>query len=165
MNPQAPAPIHQGSEQSLAAGIPRRLLATAIDFVVVPLASLLVMLVSGAMEHAEAYVGNQPWIRAFLLGVAGYLLVNDWLLHVRGQTWGKLIMGIKIVAADTGEIAAWWRLICIRALFFPMLYLPILYGLVGLLALLPVVDQAVGLRGDRRCLHDWLAGTRVVRRS
>ena len=146
------------------AGIWRRFFAGLIDFIVVPLVSLLVMLVSGAMEHAEAYVGNQPWIRGIGLGIAGYLLVNGWLLYARGQTLGKALTGITVVSDATGEKAALWRLVFIRAWFFAGLYLPLLYGLVGLLALLPVLDHAFVLRTDRRALHDLLAGTRVVRR-
>jgi len=144
------------------AGTGRRILATLIDLIVVPIVSLLVMLVSGAMEDAAAYAGNQPYLRAFALGVAGYLLVNGWLLHTRGQTLGKSITSIMIVAQDTGEKAPLWRLILIRALFFPMIYFLPLYGLVGIAALLPIVDQAFALRKDRRCLHDLIAGTRVV---
>ena len=142
----------------------RRLVASAIDFVLVPLVSFLVMLVSGAMETADAYAGNQIWLRGVGLGVAGYLLINGWLLHRRGQTVGKMVMGIMIVDATSGEKASWWRLILIRALFFPLLYLPLLFSFVGFLALLPVLDQAFVLRSDRRCLHDLVAGTAVVAR-
>ncbi len=142
----------------------RRLVATAIDFVLVPLVSFLVMLVSGAMESADAYAGNQIWLRGIGLGVAGYLLINGWLLHRRGQTVGKMVMGIMIVDATSGEKASWWRLILIRALFFPLLYLPLLFSFVGLWALLPLLDQAFVLRPDRRCLHDLAAGTVVVAR-
>ena len=142
----------------------RRVIASSIDFVLVPLVSFLVMLVSGAMESADAYAGNQIWLRGIGLGVAGYLLINGWLLHRRGQTVGKMVMGIMIVDAQSGEKAAWWRLIAIRALFFPLLYLPLLYSIVGLWALLPLLDQAFALRSDRRCLHDLAAGTAVVTR-
>ncbi|MEE4284386.1 MAG: RDD family protein [Pseudomonadales bacterium] len=142
----------------------RRIIASSIDFVLVPLVSFLVMLVSGAMETADAYAGNQIWLRGIGLGVAGYLLINGWLLHRRGQTVGKMVMGIMIVDAQSGEKAAWWRLIAIRALFFPLLYLPLLYSIVGLWALLPLLDQAFALRRDRRCLHDLAAGTAVVTR-
>lgn len=142
----------------------RRLVASAIDFVLVPLVSFLVMLISGAMESADAYAGNQIWLRGIGLGVVGYLLINGWLLHRRGQTVGKMVMGIMIVDATSGEKASLWRLILIRALFFPLLYLPLLFSFVGFWALLPLLDQAFVLRPDRRCLHDLAAGTAVVAR-
>lgn len=144
--------------------IARRVAASLIDFVLVPLVSFLVMLVSGAMESAEAYAGNQIWMRGIGLGVVGYLLLNGWLLHRRGQTLGKMVTGIMIVDAGSGEKASWWRLVFIRALFFPLLYLPLLFSFVGMWALLPLIDQALVLRPDRRCLHDLIAGTAVVSR-
>ncbi|XOV82830.1 MAG: RDD family protein [bacterium] len=143
----------------------RRVVASAIDFVLVPLVSFIVMLVTGVMESAEAYAGNQIWLRGIGLGVVGYLLVNGWLLHRRGQTVGKMCMGIMIIDAKTGEKPPWWRLVFIRALFFPLLYLPVLVASVGLWALLPLLDQAFIFRADRRCLHDLLAGTSVTMRT
>ncbi len=141
----------------------RRLVATAIDFVVVPVVSIGVMLVSGAMESAEAYAGFQPILRPILLGIAGYLLVNGWLLYRHGQTLGKRIMGLAIVRQSDGSKASLGRLVGVRALFFPLLYLPIGFAAIGAWALLPVVDNASILLRGRRCLHDFAAGTRVVR--
>lgn len=81
-----------------------------MDFLVVPAVSFIIMLVSGAMETASAYAGVQPFIRPVLLGIAGYLVVNGWLLYARGQTLGKLIAKIQIVDAGSGEIAPLWKL-------------------------------------------------------
>ena len=114
------------------------------------------------METASAYAGVQPFVRPVLLGIAGYLLVNGWLLYSRGQTLGKLMTKIQIVSANSGEVAPFWKLIVIRAWFFALLYLPLGYSFVGLFALVPVIDHAFALRSDRRCLHDLLCGTRVV---
>jgi len=52
-----------------------------------------------------------------------------------------------------------WKLICVRALFFPVLFLAV----VPSLTLLPVLDQALIFGKRRRCLHDLVAGTIVVR--
>ena len=120
------------------------------------------MLVSGAMETASAYAGVQPFVRPVLLGIAGYLLLNGWLLYSRGQTLGKLMTKIQIVSANSGEVAPFWKLIVIRAWFFALLYLPLGYSFVGIFALIPVIDHAFAFRSDRRCLHDILCSTRVV---
>ncbi|NKC01928.1 MAG: hypothetical protein GKR90_25980 [Pseudomonadales bacterium] len=140
----------------------RRVLATLIDFVVVPIVSFLIMLVTGAMESADAYAGLQPFLRGIGLGVVGYLVVNGWWLLQRGQTLGKLVTGIKIVTATSGEKAPVWRLIFLRALFFPLLYLPLAFSFIGYWAFLLLVDLGFSFRKDRRCLHDWVADTRVV---
>ena len=144
------------------ASIWRRVIATGIDFIIVPVVSFIIMIISGAMETAEAYANNQPWIRGIALGITAYLLLNGWLLFRRGQTVGKWITRIRLVGYGTGETPPIWRLVCIRALFFPMLYLPILYPIVGLFAILPIFDLAHALRADRRCLHDLVSGTRVI---
>lgn len=147
--------------------IGRRLLAGAIDLLLVPLASFGLLLVTGAMEHAEAYVGLQPVIRPLLLGLAGYLLLNGWLLYRRGQTLGKACVKLATFAvtpsAASKERPAFWRLVPLRGLFFPLPYLLLLYPILGLLALIVVIDWAFALRADRRCLHDLVAGTRVGR--
>ena len=143
----------------------RRAGATLVDVVVVPLVAFALLLVTGVMQSPEAYVDPQPLLRATGLGVAAYLLVNGGLLAARGQTLGKLITGIAIHDVTKDEPAPLWRLVCLRALFFPLLYLPLLFGMVGVLALLPLLDIAFALRGDRRALHDLAAGTRVVRRA
>jgi uncharacterized RDD family membrane protein YckC len=113
------------------------------------------------------------WI--FLLAVVAYLMLNGYTLWHRGQTLGKWIMDIAIVPASshiregvmcggdesksTYVPAPLWKLICIRALFFPILFLTV----VPWLTLLPVLDQALIFGKRRRCLHDLVAGTIVVR--
>lgn len=147
----------QQGQTDMGAPIWRRVSATAVDFVVVPVVAMFVMLVSGAIEHAEAWVNGFPWVRVFLLGVVGYLLVNGVLLFRSGQTLGKWLFKIRIVDQSSGEIAPFWKLITLRALFFPLLH----GAFIGYWYLL-LADAAFALRNDRRCLHDILCGTKVV---
>ncbi|MCZ6643039.1 MAG: RDD family protein [Gammaproteobacteria bacterium] len=148
------------ADTATLAGRGRRLVATFIDMLVVPLVSFLVLLVTGAFEDAEAYAINQIVIRGFLLGVLGYLLVNGWLLYARGQTLGKAIVGITIVSNGTSNQAPFWKLVVIRALFFPTLYVVFFFPL----TLIAIVDQAFIFGKQRRCLHDLVCGTSVVER-
>jgi uncharacterized RDD family membrane protein YckC len=139
-----------------------RLVATLIDLVLVPAIAILIMLVTGVLEHAADWATNaMPFMRMLALAVASYLILNGWLLWKRGQTIGKAITGIAIVSTKTGQKAALWRLLCIRALFFPTLYLTVW----PVAAPLPLIDQLLIFGKKRRCLHDWLCGTSVVRRS
>ena len=154
-------------DQRPLAGLVRRSLATIIDFVLIPVSGFLIMLVTGAMEHAEAYAGNQMIIRPILLGIASYLLVNGWLLLTKGQTVGKAVMGVAILSEKTREKASVPSLL-IRALFFPTLYLAIapVLGITAFflpwLALIVVIDQVFIFGKKRQCLHDIICGTRVV---
>ena len=127
------------------AGRGRRFVATLIDVVLVPVVAVLLMLVTGVLEHAA------DW---------SFVLLNLWLLWTRGQTVGKAAMGITIVDAKSGERAPIWRLF-IRGLFFPTLFMIVLLPYV---ALVPVIDQALIFRKDRRCVHDWICRTVVVTR-
>jgi uncharacterized RDD family membrane protein YckC len=143
------------------AGRGRRLVATLIDAVLVPALTLLAVMVTDVMEDAEDYVDILWIVHVFLLAVASYLALNGYLLWSRGQTIGKAIMGIAIVSHATGDPAPLWKLVCVRALAFPVLYLLV----VPPLTVLPLIDLAFIFGKQRRCLHDRLAGTSVVTTS
>ena len=149
MNDSA-SPVHLG----------RRFSAGLIDFVTVPLLAVVLLLVTGAMEHAEDYTGNGPIIRPVLLGLSSYYLLNGWLLWSRGQSLGKAIVGIMIVRQGSTEKASAWNLLFIRILFFPLLYLLLLV----IPGIVPLLDQAFILGARRRALHDWICKTEVVHR-
>ena len=148
-----------GDETSMLAGRGRRLAAAVMDFVLVLVAGLVLVVVTGAFEDAGDYAGN-PLPRIVGLGFAAYFLVNGWHLARHSQTLGKAILGLVVVDAGTTNPARWWRL-AIRSPFFLALYSISL----GALVLLPVLDQAFIFRSNRRCLHDLVCGTDVLRLS
>ena len=156
------------SDQLPLAGRFRRLVATVIDMVLVPSLSFVLVMATDVMEDAEDYQNVDLMILSvFLLAVASYLILNGYTLWRRGQTLGKLAMGIAIVpasgATNADENADYrpaplWKLVCVRALFFPLLFV-----LLPPYVALPVVDQIFIFGKRRRCLHDLVAGTCVVR--
>ena len=98
-----------------------------------------------------------PMARNTLLGFIVFLLVHGYLLATRGQTVGKLLTKIRIVRSD-GTRASFGRLVGLRFL------------LNSFLALIPVVGTIYALvdvlfifRAERRCIHDLIADTIVVR--
>ena len=140
----------------------RRAFAALIDFVLVPLVAILIMLVTGVLEHARDWTESaMPFARMLGLGLASYLLLNGWLLGTRGQTAGKAIMGIAIVSTATGAKAPLWKLLLIRFWFFPALYL--IFS--PYTTIVPLVDQIFIFGKQRRCLHDLVCGSSVVRRA
>lgn len=141
------------------AGRLRRLGATLIDAILVPMLTIVLVMITGVVEDAEDYVDATWALWVLLLAVVSYLLLNGVTLWRGGQTIGKRLTGIAIVRAD-GTPAPFWKLVCIRALFFPLLFLVV----VPWVTLLPLLDQLLVFRRDRRCLHDFAAGTLVVRR-
>ena len=137
----------------------RRLLAAVIDLPVVATVALLLALVFGAYEHHEDWVGVRPQVSALVLAAAAYLLVNGYPLIRRGQTAGKLVCGIRTLTFVAGEVPALWRhllrllpLLPVAAVFFHWLY-----------SLSLLIDGLAIFLPGKRCLHDYLAGTQMVR--
>lgn len=138
----------------------RRLAATAIDAVLVPSLTILLVMVTGVVEDAEDYADAWWILHVLLLAILSYLLLNGLALWRSQQTLGKRALGIAMVN-PSGEPVAWWRLIVIRAPFFALMYLVV----VPPLTLIPLLDHALAIGKRRRCLHDRLAGTEVIRLS
>jgi uncharacterized RDD family membrane protein YckC len=89
------------------------------------------------------------------VGIFIYLLVNGYHLWYFGQTLGKKMMKIAIVDRND-KVPAFAKIIGLR-------YVPFqLVGAIPGLALISIVDILMIFRSDRRCLHDMLAGTRVI---
>jgi uncharacterized RDD family membrane protein YckC len=97
--------------------------------------------------------------------VAGTLLlainiVNWTLLTRRGQTIGKIVAGTRVVMLD-GTRAPFTKVVALRVwVLLSLSYIPGLNRLAGIVGL---IDALYVYRADRRCLHDQLAGTKVVR--
>lgn len=165
-NPYA-SPTSQVMEpESTAPGQPAgrgvRLGAAILDTLLL-LAVLLPMQWFGGYFAAAAAAGQSghtvPWTLQLLwggIGVAVFVVVQGWPLQAGGQTWGKRVLSIRIVDL-AGEKPPLWRLLALR-------YLPLqIVGLIPVVGLVvPLVNPLLIFRADRRCLHDHIAGTRVV---
>lgn len=97
-------------------------------------------------------------ILALILALLGVILFQYWLLTTAGQTVGKRMMGIKIVRVKDLQNGGFVVNVLLRSLAMI------------LVNLIPVVGTVAGLgdpllifRDDRRCLHDHIAGTCVIK--
>jgi uncharacterized RDD family membrane protein YckC len=114
---------------------------------------------SSSLLAIEAMMPANP-IAAGLLSIAfslvGLLLVHGYPLYKNGQTWGKRFFKIKIVDAE-GAKPPIWKLVLLRYLAISAIpMLPLFGGYAWLVSCLPIFAP------QRRCLHDYIAGTRVV---
>jgi uncharacterized RDD family membrane protein YckC len=86
-----------------------------------------------------------------------FVLVQSWPLATRGQTVGKMALGLRIVRPD-GTPASAGRVIGLRYVLpyvlTPFTMLAAVYG---------IVDALMIFRANRRCLHDLIADTIVVK--
>lgn len=114
---------------------------------------LLMEALRGGKELHQS-IGQQAI--GLLAGLALYLLLNGYLLAKRGQTLGKRILRTKVVDL-AGNRPSFNRLVFVRYL------IPNLVGNIPVVgSWLLVVDVLFIFRQEHRCLHDYLAGTRVV---
>jgi len=92
-----------------------------------------------------------------LLAVLGRAVANFMLLHRDGQTLAKRLLRIRILRSD-GSRASLSRIIFARALPTSVLSAIPLVG-----PIISLVDALMIFRDNRRCLHDEIADTIVVK--
>lgn len=91
-----------------------------------------------------------------LLGFALFvaLVVYQVRLLLRsGQTIGKRALGIRIVCVRTEDRPGFVRIVLLRSFVNSLLFRIPLYW---------IADCLLIFRPDQRCIHDWLARTKVV---
>lgn len=92
-----------------------------------------------------------------VLGFALFVLLQGYLLHTQGQTIGKKLLGMRIVRTN-GERATIGRLLGLRYLVGWVLVMIPFAG-----AIYALVDCLMIFRDSRKCLHDNIADTIVVK--
>jgi uncharacterized RDD family membrane protein YckC len=110
--------------------------------------------IDGAVGMAlgvAAYLIHNPV--AFLVALLGLVVFQTYLLSTYGQTVGKRVMGLKIVTVYGERNGGFVTNVLKRVMLNALLCLVPLYAL---------VDICFIFREDGRCLHDLLAGTKVV---
>jgi uncharacterized RDD family membrane protein YckC len=93
-----------------------------------------------------------------MLGVVIFIAVQVWLLTTRGQTVGKRLLGIRIVRFGDNANPGFVIAVLLRS---------VVPGLIGVLPyvgfIFTIVNYCFIFRDDRRCIHDHIAGTKVVK--
>ena len=92
-----------------------------------------------------------------LLGMGLFLAIQGYFLATRSQTIGKMAVNTKIVS-DSGETLPFGELYVKRYLILQIVSIVPFIG--GFLAL---IDVLFIFRSNRKCLHDDVAGTKVIK--
>ena len=181
-----------GSEAIIPAGRLRRLFASLFDTLVL-VAVFVFFAVRGDIGYTSfimALSNELPVIVEWTLWfTAIFFVINGLPLFTRGQTVGKWMLGLQIVDGSSGGRPALEKLILYRYVVFILLanlvswlYIPntvvsatlpvvgqitlegIPWPFPGTLLWVPSVDALFIFGASKRCLHDRLADTMVVRK-
>ena len=154
--------------EGLLASRLHRLVASVIDTALSLFFALpgLFMLTTGILKDPtpleqlmqNGFPGHESSMSIIMVGMAMPAIVQIFLLGFRGQTIGKLLLQMRIVLADDDTKAGFMRAVIMRGM------------IPALISTLPFIGFAFTLfnvafifRADRRCIHDHIAGTKVVR--
>ena len=131
------------------AGFWIRVIAFALDGVVVFLAALALSRLARGLWGREPD-GSSTAEGAVLLFTVLFAIVYTTTLHtLAGQTLGKALVGIRVVAAGDGTLLTVGPAL-LRHLSSFLSFFPLGFGCL-----------MAGLRRDKRALHDLIAGSRV----
>lgn len=111
-----------------------------------------------AEVQMEAMMESMNWTGPIIAGVLllALTIANLYFLTTRGQTLGKMVCKIKIVDL-AGQNPGFVKAFLLRSL------VPGIIGAVPFLGpFFSLADPLFIFREDRRCIHDLIAGTRVV---
>jgi len=147
---------HPGEQQLADRGM--RLVAAIIDTIIMLAVLVPLMFVGGyvstIMSGQKPGFGTQAMWAG--IGFLVFLVIQGYPLNATGQTWGKKLLKLRIVDLE-GRKPEFSRLVSLRYLTTQVIALiPFLGTLYGLVNVLFIFGE------DRRCLHDKIAGTRVV---
>lgn len=174
-NPWAAGVLNTKPEVPLDAGdfplakLWQRFAGGLIDLVLVlPLAmALFVLLALGYVRYVEGmsvglFLRSMDYtnylVRGTLLFIsmpASFLILNSYLILKRGQTFGKFFLKTRMVGND-GQLMPLPRIVLFRYLLFWFLwFLPLIQYII-------FIDALCIFGEERKCLHDDVAGTKVV---
>ncbi|MBE2284055.1 MAG: RDD family protein [Prosthecobacter sp.] len=168
----------QARRQALAS-LGQRLAAKIIDWVMllIPIVMMFMALMDPAfeaeilkhqgdanalMEALQRQIGKVQEQGNVMVEVTGWTVIvitviNIVLLAVRGQSIGKMLLGIQVVAAADGAKAGFVKAVLLRWMIFA-----VIEGLRFIGPAIMLGNVLMIFRSDRRCMHDHVAGTMVV---
>ena len=134
-----------------------RLGALVLDvvFLFIVYGAAAVVLPLGLAQRSDS-IWSPQWASS-LAGMVVFFAMNGWLLLKRGQTIGKAFLGLRITRPD-GSAVSPGRLLGLRYALGSVIGIVPVLGWVWVLA-----DSLLIFRPSRRCLHDSIADTIVVK--
>lgn len=152
------------SDDAPLAGLGERFMARVADVVLVFAAflpSLVLMAIGGGPDHIEQ---ENPVLMVIislfaLFALLGLTVYQWYLLHSQGQTVGKQLMGIQIVKLDGSPVTF------LEAVILRIWVLGVPTAIMNQCCLgwvVSLIDVLLIFGEERRCGHDYIAGTKVI---
>jgi uncharacterized RDD family membrane protein YckC len=155
--PQSTLVTPQTGELELASRW-NRLFSAIIDTIIMLCVTLPLMFFTGGFDGMST--GEQPgFLYTFGMSIVGWIafaLINGKFLLANGQTIGKKAMEIRIVDME-GNVPVLNTLLTRYAVYFLPGLIPFAGGIFSLVNVLFIFGE------EKRCLHDQIAKTRVVK--
>ena len=136
-------------ENALASRL-ERFKAAAIDSLLIYVPTVILVSVFPKKEDIPGFA-----YAALGLYLLGLLLIQGGFLVARGQTIGKKLVNIQIVRSKDGQNGGFVNNVLLRT---------VVNGLITLIPLYLLVDILFIFSDTKRCLHDRIAGTIVVKK-
>jgi uncharacterized RDD family membrane protein YckC len=159
-----PEEIRANLPKLVLASLGKRFWGSLIDAAIVTIPIIIIILVivvtmePNQNELEQMTIAQQYAIEAafFFAYWLVFLLFNGYVLYTRGQTIGKVLMRTRIVDLN-GNIPQFGRVFFLRYLIpgFAM-QIPCIGSIFGL------IDCLFIFGAERRCVHDYIAGTKVI---
>jgi uncharacterized RDD family membrane protein YckC len=152
--PRAPEAELESSDPPPLAELPDRFAAAVVDgvavFFVLGIAQTVVARFGGVLYS----VYSVGWT-AFEIVV--WVAINGYFLATTSQTLGKRLFSLQIVNVDDDRPAPFAKIVLLRRLPMALVYVIPMFGVFVYYAGIVLIFAA-----QRRCLHDMIAGTKVV---
>lgn len=132
-----------------------RLWAKSIDHGLFLAAGIVAAILIPGLKDSSLLIPFLSVLAACLLGFCAYQI---WLLTTQGQTLGKKLMGLRIVKTMDMSNGGFVTNVLLRAVASTAVTLVPIFG-----TLFALADPLFVFRDDRRCLHDHIAGTCVIK--
>lgn len=108
--------------------------------------------------YIDPYAGSSAMSMPLVLALFALAAIQMTLIATKGQSIGKAFMGIRIVKVDDESAPGFFKGVFMRgavgAVIGQIPFVGFIYGLVDCLAI---------FSENRRCLHDMIAGTKVIK--
>lgn len=146
------------ADQSNLATRWQRFWASIIDSLIMMVLMIPLMFFTGMFEVTDE-MAQPSYLYTLGIGLAGlafFVLINYKLLTTKGQTIGKKVLNTKIVEMD-GSLPDSKALLTRYGVFFGLGYIPVIGSIINLVNVLFIFGK------EKRCGHDYIAKTKVVK--